>query len=66
LRAKIAWLEETIGAIERRREAGDSPRAIARSVLGREAAVGYASRGEYAKLAFVRAVLEEPPVSGGR
>ena len=66
LRAKIAWLEETIGAIERRHEAGDTPRAIARSVLGREAAVGYASRGEYSKIAFVRAVLEEPPVAGGR
>jgi glyoxylase-like metal-dependent hydrolase (beta-lactamase superfamily II) len=65
LRAKIAWLEETIGAIESRHGAGDSARAIARSVLGREAAVGYASRGEYSKVAFVRAVLEEARGVGG-
>jgi glyoxylase-like metal-dependent hydrolase (beta-lactamase superfamily II) len=65
LRSKTAWLEETIGAIERRHDAGDSARAIARSVLGREAAVGYASRGEYSKVAFVRAVLEESTDGGG-
>jgi glyoxylase-like metal-dependent hydrolase (beta-lactamase superfamily II) len=59
LRAKIAWLDETIGAIERAGARGDSARAIARQVLGREAAVGFVSGGEYSKLAFVRAVLEE-------
>ena len=57
LRAKIAWMEETIGAIEARRASGEARRAIARVVLGREGLVGYASGGEYSKLAFVDAVL---------
>jgi glyoxylase-like metal-dependent hydrolase (beta-lactamase superfamily II) len=59
LRAKIAWLDETIQAIAELGARGDPPRAIARRVLGREASVGYASFGEYSKLAFVRAVLRE-------
>jgi glyoxylase-like metal-dependent hydrolase (beta-lactamase superfamily II) len=59
LRAKIAWLDETIEAIEQASRRGDSARVVARRVLGREAAVGYVSGGEYSKLAFVRAVLEE-------
>ena len=58
LRAKIAWLDQTIQAIAEGDARGDSPRSIARRVLGREAPVGYASLGEYSKLAFVRAVLE--------
>lgn len=61
LRGKVAWLEETIGAIAARAAHGASPRAIARAVLGREEPVGYVSRGEYSKLAFVQAVLEESP-----
>jgi ribonuclease/clavin/mitogillin len=59
LRAKVAWMEETIGAIERLRARGAQPREIARRVLGREGLVGYASGGEYSKLAFVEAVLNE-------
>jgi glyoxylase-like metal-dependent hydrolase (beta-lactamase superfamily II) len=59
LRGKIAWLEETIAAIEAEHGHGLPPRAITRRVLGREAPVGYASGGEYSKLAFVQAVLEE-------
>lgn len=59
LRGKIAWLEETIGAIAERAARGATPRAIARAVLGREEPVGYASAWEYSKLAFVQAVLEE-------
>jgi glyoxylase-like metal-dependent hydrolase (beta-lactamase superfamily II) len=59
LRAKAAWLEETIGAIEAGHARGDGPRGIARRVLGREGMVGYASGGEYSKLAFVEAVLDE-------
>jgi glyoxylase-like metal-dependent hydrolase (beta-lactamase superfamily II) len=59
LRAKIAWLDDTIGAIVEGQARGDSPRSIARQVLGREAAVGWFSGGEYSKLAFVRAALEE-------
>lgn len=59
LRAKIGWLDETIGRIVERRALGDPPRVIARRVLGREAPVGYVSVGEYSKLAFVGAVLRE-------
>jgi glyoxylase-like metal-dependent hydrolase (beta-lactamase superfamily II) len=57
LRAKAAWLEETIGEIEAGQARGEAPREIARRVLGREGLVGYASGGEYSKLAFVEAVL---------
>jgi glyoxylase-like metal-dependent hydrolase (beta-lactamase superfamily II) len=59
LRAKVAWLQETIGAIEALAASGIGPREIRRRVLGREAAVGWASGGEYSKLAFVLAVLGE-------
>ena len=59
LRAKAAWLEETIERVSERAARGDRPRAIARRVLGRESAIGYVSAGEYSKIAFVRAVLEE-------
>lgn len=59
LRAKVAWLEQTIGEIEAAHARGERPREIARRVLGREGLVGYASGGEYSKLAFVQAVLDE-------
>lgn len=59
LRAKIAWMDDTIGAIADRAARGDSPSAIARAVLGREEMVGYVSAGEYSKRAFVEAVLRE-------
>ena len=59
LNAKIAWLDETIQQIAERAALGEQPRAIARRVLGREAGVGYVSRGEYSTVAFVRAVLDE-------
>lgn len=62
LRAKIAWMEETIGAIEAGRARGASPHAIARAVLGREGLVGYVSGGEYSKRALVDAVLSEGAV----
>jgi glyoxylase-like metal-dependent hydrolase (beta-lactamase superfamily II) len=61
LRAKVAWLEETIERVSERAARGDRPREIARRVLGRESAIGYVSAGEYSKIAFVRAVLEERP-----
>jgi glyoxylase-like metal-dependent hydrolase (beta-lactamase superfamily II) len=59
LRAKIGWLEDRIGAIEAGHARGESPRAIARQVLGREELVGYVSGGEYSKRGFVEAVLYE-------
>ena len=59
LRAKAQWLEETRREIMSRSEAGDTPRAIARRVLGREPPVGILSAGEYSALAFVDAVLRE-------
>lgn len=59
LRAKAAWMEDTIGAIEARATRGESPSVIARRVLGGEAAVGWVSAGEYSARAFVRCVLRE-------
>ena len=59
LRAKAAWLHETMREIVSRSMAGDAPRAIARRVLGREPMVGILSAGEYSALAFVDAVLRE-------
>lgn len=64
LRAKAGWLEETIGEIEAGHARGQRPREIARRVLGREGIVGYASGGEYSKLAFVGAVLTESTTEG--
>jgi glyoxylase-like metal-dependent hydrolase (beta-lactamase superfamily II) len=58
LRAKIAWMEDTLGRIDVLHARGLDERAIARRVLGREELVGWISRGEYSKRAFVRAVLE--------
>lgn len=59
LRAKAAWLEETMREIKSRSMAGDAPRAIARRLLGREPLVGILSAGEYSALALVDAVLRE-------
>jgi glyoxylase-like metal-dependent hydrolase (beta-lactamase superfamily II) len=59
LAAKIDWMEHTIGSIVELRERGASDHEIRQRVLGREAFVGWMSRGEYSKLALVRAVLRE-------
>ena len=57
LRAKVAWLESTVGEIERRIAAGiDDDAVIAREVLGREGFTGWISGGEYAHINIVRAV----------
>ena len=58
LGAKIDWMRETIGAIERRVAEGWSDRAIVREVLGGEEWVAHASLGEYARKNFVVAVRE--------
>ena len=59
LRAKIDWLEETMGRIEARVAEGWSDRAIRREVLGGEERSAYVSLGEYARMNFVRAVRRE-------
>ena len=57
LRAKIGWMEETIGEIQSLAATGCGEREIQRRVLGREAFVGWVSLGEYSKRALVKAVL---------
>jgi len=59
LLAKANWLEETIGAIERRIDEGWHDRAIARAVLGREDLTYYVSRGAMSKVTFVERVRAE-------
>jgi glyoxylase-like metal-dependent hydrolase (beta-lactamase superfamily II) len=56
LSAKANWLDETIGEIERGIAKGWPDRVIARTVLGREEATAYVSRGAMSKENFVRAV----------
>ncbi len=60
LRSKIAWMEETMGAIRALAAKGVDESEIQREVLGKEDLVGYASFGEYSKRAFVKSVLLEP------
>lgn len=59
LLAKADWLDDTIGAIERRIAEGWSNRAIARAVLGREDLGYYVSRGAMSRLMFVARVRDE-------
>ena len=61
LSAKRAWLQETIGEIERRLDAGDSESAILREVLGGEERTAYASQGEYSRRNLVRTVARFRP-----
>jgi glyoxylase-like metal-dependent hydrolase (beta-lactamase superfamily II) len=61
LLAKADWIEETIARIERRAAEGASERRITREVLGTEAPVAYASRGDLSKRNFVRVVLRGRP-----
>ncbi|HET7584903.1 MAG TPA: MBL fold metallo-hydrolase [Gemmatimonadaceae bacterium] len=56
LRSKADWLEDTIGDIERRLDAGWSERATARAVLGREPLAYYVSLGALSAVNLVRAV----------
>jgi glyoxylase-like metal-dependent hydrolase (beta-lactamase superfamily II) len=56
LSSKVAWLEETIGRIETRIDAGWRDRAILREVFGGDELVAVLSGGEYARMNFVRAV----------
>lgn len=56
LDAKIRWLGDTLGEIERRVAEGWSDRAIVRRVLGGEEMAAFVSRGDYARRNLVRAV----------
>lgn len=56
LTAKLNWLEETIGAIDRRISEGWSDSAILRDVMGGEEWLGYLSFGDYSRRAFVQNV----------
>lgn len=56
LRAKRNWLEDTVGAVERALDAGDSERAIVRRVLGGEERTAFVSQGEYSRRNLVRTV----------
>jgi ribonuclease/clavin/mitogillin len=65
LRAKAAWLDEMIGAIDGHIARGWSDRAITRAVLGREDLVYAVSRGDLSRLNFVRAVRATGARSAG-
>jgi hypothetical protein len=54
--AKIEWLSDTLGAIERRVAEGWSDRAIVRRLLGGEEMSAVVSRGDYARRNLVKAV----------
>lgn len=58
LTAKADWMEEMIHAIEQRAREGWSATAIRDAVLGPEDLTGWVSRGDYARLNFVRSVLD--------
>lgn len=57
LGAKVQWMEDTIGAIEDRHRAGANESQILRDVLGGEVFLGVASRGEYSRRNYVRAIV---------
>jgi glyoxylase-like metal-dependent hydrolase (beta-lactamase superfamily II) len=63
LAAKAGWLAETIGRIDARTAQGWSARATRDDVVGREAATGYLTHGEYSRLNFVRAVRADAPLA---
>ena len=56
LAAKVAWLEDAIGQVEGKLDAGWSDHAILEELLGGDDLVATLSGGEYARLNFVRAV----------
>jgi glyoxylase-like metal-dependent hydrolase (beta-lactamase superfamily II) len=61
LGAKRAWLQDTIGEIQRRLDAGDSEGAILREVLGGEERTALASQGEYSRRNLIRTVQHHRP-----
>ena len=66
LHAKRDWLQDTVGAIERRQDAGDSEEVILREVLGGEERTAFASQGEYSRRNLIKAVTRfRPAVARG-
>jgi ribonuclease/clavin/mitogillin len=63
LESKRAWLQDTVGEVERRVDAGYADAAILLHVLEGEESIGYLSQGEYARRNFVRAVRRSRPAS---
>ena len=59
LEAKKAWLEDTIGAVERALASGHELNQVVREALGGEERTAWVSQGEYSRANFVRAVQEE-------
>jgi glyoxylase-like metal-dependent hydrolase (beta-lactamase superfamily II) len=58
LAAKRAWMQETVGDIERRLDAGDDAGQIVRTVFGgEERSMAMLSQGEYSRTNFVRIVV---------
>jgi len=57
LLAKAQWIDDVVGAIERRHSEGWIVRAIEREVLGRGDFTGWFSRGDYAKRNVVESVI---------
>ena len=58
LRAKRAWLQDAIGAVERELDAGTTEREIVKRVLGGEERTAIFSEGEYSRRNFVRTVAK--------
>lgn len=61
LRLKAGWIEELVGAVDKRIARGWSDRAIRRELLGREPFSSYVSRGEYGKANFIAAIRRGAP-----
>jgi ribonuclease/clavin/mitogillin len=59
--AKISYLEDTIAAVSAKLGSGRDEKTILHEVLGGDESVGWASRGEYSRLNFVRAVRRHQP-----
>ncbi len=59
LRAKISWMEETMGEIRKLAASGADEGEIQRRVLGTESSVGWVSLREYSKISLVRTILRE-------
>jgi glyoxylase-like metal-dependent hydrolase (beta-lactamase superfamily II) len=63
LEAKRAWLEDTVGAIERSLDAGHGEREIVHALLGGEEHTALVSQGEYSRRNLVRAVIRSRQLS---